>query len=198
MGLLLPLYGARALVDQILGTVLLLLGEFELRLGLVDLRLGLINLLMLTVDLRLDVADVGLRHSDLRLRLRLRLIDRVAIVAVVDKREQIARLDVLVVRDRNLSDIAADLRRDRKAARGDERIVSGLVVPHGKPIGDAADHRDQQQTRPDSLQDRMIAKLVAERSGWLPARVLLPFAHPMVVWRWQLFGAMRGQRRLLS
>jgi hypothetical protein len=176
----------------------LLLGEFELRLGLVDLRLGLINLLMLTVDLRLDVADVGLRHSDLRLRLRLRLIDRVAIVAVVDKREQIAGLDVLVVRDRNLGDIAADLRRNRKAARGDERIVSGLVVPHGKPIGDAADHRDQQQTRCDSRQDRMIAKLVAERSGWLPARVLLPFAHPMVVWRWQLFGAMRGQRRLLS
>jgi hypothetical protein len=68
------------------------LREHELRLGLLDLRLGLLDLLLLAVDLGVDVADVGFGDGYLRLG----LINRIQVVAIVDLRDQVAGFDMLV------------------------------------------------------------------------------------------------------
>ena len=158
--LLLTLNGAGALFDQILGALLLLLREFQLRFGLIDLRLGLIDLLALTVDLRLHVSDIGPRHLDLCLG----LIDRDLVVAIVDLGEQIAGFDMLVVGDRNVGDVASDLRGHRKAARGNERIVRGFEIPDLEPIGDPADRCDQQQADGGRRKHPMLAQLRGKRA----------------------------------
>jgi hypothetical protein len=142
-----------------------------LRFGLIDLRLGLIDLLVLAVDLRLDIVDIAACDLDLCFR----LIDGDPVIAIVNPGEKIAGLYMLVVGDRHVRDIAADLRRDGKAARRDEGIIGRFVMAGLEPIGETADQRNQQQACTCRCQHPMLAEPVLERSRWLACRVLPPF-----------------------
>ena len=137
--MLLTLNRAGTFFDKVPRPALLLLREPQLRLRLIELRFRLIDLFVLAANLRLDVADVGLRNGNLRLR----LIDRDLVVAVVDPRQQIARIDMLIVGDRHIGDIAANLRRDRKTPGCDEGVVCRLIVTDVEPVSRAADQGDQ-------------------------------------------------------
>ena len=85
--LLRALHRAGAGSSQVPGIGRLLLREHQRRLGLLDLRIGSLDLRFLHRDLRVDVVDVGLRRRDLRVR----LLERDAIVAVVDAGDHLAR-----------------------------------------------------------------------------------------------------------
>jgi hypothetical protein len=139
-GLLRALHGARASLHQILRPRVLLLGKLQLGLGLLELRLGLGDLFALGSNLSFDIGDVALRAGNLALG----LIDRDKEIALVDLREGIACLHLLVVGDENLGDEAADFRRNGKAARGDEGVVGGFEMPDPQPVRDPArDGREQ-------------------------------------------------------
>ena len=79
----------------------LLLREDQRRLRLIDLRLIGSDLRLLDLELRADVFDSGLRGRHLRLR----LIERDAVIAVVDAGDHVAGGDMLVVSDRNGGDV---------------------------------------------------------------------------------------------
>jgi len=108
-------------LHQVKRAGLFLFGELQLGFGLIDLRPGLVNLLALAVNLCVDIVDIGLCNRNLRLC----LIDRDLVVAIIDAGEQIPDANMLVVRNGNCDDIAADFWRNRKAACGDERVVRG-------------------------------------------------------------------------
>jgi hypothetical protein len=74
------LKGAVARLLEVLVALRLLLREHKRGLNLVLLRLVGVDLCRLHTELRIDLLDAGLRRRDLRLR----LIERDAIVAVVD------------------------------------------------------------------------------------------------------------------
>ena len=155
--LLLALNRAGTFFDKVPRPALLLLREPQLRLRLIELRFRLIDLFVLAANLRLDVADVGLRNGNLRLR----LIDRDLVVAVVDPRQQIARIDMLIIGDRHIGDIAANLRRDRKTPGRDEGVVCRLIVTDVEPVSQAADQGDQQRTHSGRRNDPMLMQPTA-------------------------------------
>ena len=158
MCLLFALDRAGTFLDQILGAGLFLLREFQLGLGLLQLGLGLIDLLMLAVDLRLDVVDIGLRDRHLRLG----LARRNDIVAIVDPRQQVAGVDVLVVGNPNFLDVTADLRRNGEASRSDEGVVGGFVIADAEPVDNSADHGNQHQAGYERCQEPVLAKAVEQ------------------------------------
>ncbi len=107
------LNGAIAGLLQVLVARRLLLREHQRRLRLIHLRLVGADLRLLHVELRVDVLDAGLRGRDLRLR----LLERDAIVAVVDAGDHVAGGDMLVVGDRDGGDDSRTLSgRARTAA----------------------------------------------------------------------------------
>jgi hypothetical protein len=103
----------------------LLISEHQRGLRLIHLCLVGADLCLLHIELRVDVLDTGVRGRDLRLR----LLERRAIVTVVDAGDHVAGFDMLVVGDGDGGDVARDFRRNRKLPRGDEGIVGGLKVP---------------------------------------------------------------------
>jgi hypothetical protein len=109
--------------------------ELQLRQGLIELRLRLLDLFALAIDLSLDGADIGSCDG----KLCLRLIGRDPVVAIVDPRQQIAGIDVLIVGGRHIGGIAANLRRDRKTPGRDEGVVGGFVMTDVESISDAPD-----------------------------------------------------------
>ena len=98
----------------------LLLREFQGGLRLLDLRLIDADLRLLDARQGIDVFDAGRCVVDLRLR----LLERDAVVASLDLRDHVAGVDVLVVGHRHGGDIAGDLRRYGKRPRRDEGVVS--------------------------------------------------------------------------
>ena len=86
--------------------------KFQVRLRLVHLRLVGVDLRLLHVHLRVSVADGGLGGGDLRLG----LLERGAIIAIVDAGDHLAGDDMLIVGDRNRGDIARHMRLNRKIA----------------------------------------------------------------------------------
>ena len=119
------LHGSRLALGQVLVARRLLLREGQRRLRLLHLRLARADLRLLHRDLGVDVLDVGGCGGDLRFR----LLERDAVIAVVDARDHVACDDVLVVGDRHRGDVARHLRRDRELARLDEGVVGRLEVP---------------------------------------------------------------------
>jgi len=71
------------------------------------------------LQLRVDVLDAGLRGRHLRLG----LIERDAVIAVVNARNHVAGGDMLVIGDGNGRDVAGDLGGERGLAGRDEGIV---------------------------------------------------------------------------
>ena len=102
----------------------LLLREHQRRLRLVHLRLVGADLRLLHLELRVDVLDAGLR----RRHLRLGLIERDAVVAVVDAGDHVAGGDVLVIGDGDGGDVAGHLGSERGLARRDEGVVGRLEM----------------------------------------------------------------------
>ena len=102
----------------------LLLREHQCRLRLIHLRLVGADLCLLHLQLRVDVLDAGLRGRDLCLR----LIERDAVIAVVDAGDHVAGGDVLVVGDRDGGDIAGHLWGERSLPRRDEGVVGRLEM----------------------------------------------------------------------
>ncbi len=100
------------------------LGELEIGLRLRHLRLACRDLRVLRGDLRVDVGDSRFCRGHLGVG----LLERGAVIPLVDLGDHGALLDMLVVGDRNGGDVARDLGRDRELARGDEGVVGRLEM----------------------------------------------------------------------
>ena len=75
---------------------------------------------------------------------------------------------MLVVRDLDIGDVAADFRGDQKAPRGNEGVVGGFIVARLEPPDQAADQRGDQHDRRGGREHPMLAKALAQR--WRPVR----------------------------
>jgi len=175
------LHGACALAGEILVTSRLLLREHQRGLRLLHLGLAGVDLRPLHRDLRVNILDAGLRGVDLGAR----LLERDAVVAVIDKGNYGPGYDVLVVGHRHLRDVARHFRRDGDLARRDESIVGRFETGSVAPVDEASGYRQRKQNRTDRSRDRVPApETVASLSD---ARVL----------RRGLFGGLSGQFRAL-
>jgi hypothetical protein len=101
---------------QLLIALRLLLSKYQRRLRLVDLCLIGADLGLLHNDLRTDILDVGLRSGYLRVSLG----KRVAVITVIDARNDVAGGDVLVVGDRDRGEVTGHLGGDGEQTCGDE------------------------------------------------------------------------------
>jgi hypothetical protein len=110
-------------------------------LGLVDLCLIGMDLGLLHNDLCVDILDVGPRGGDLSLSLG----ERIAVIAVVDPRDHLAGHDVLVVGDRDRSEVTRHLGGDRELTRGDEGIVRRFEMRGVVPIEVARRQRHKEE-----------------------------------------------------
>jgi hypothetical protein len=102
-------------------------------------------LCLLHSDLCVDVRDARLRGIDLRLCLR----QCGAVIAIVDPRDHLAGLDMLVVGDRSFGDLARNFRRDRELARRDEGAVGRFEMTGVVPVEVAATRDQREQHRPE-------------------------------------------------
>ena len=132
----------------------LLLCEHQRRLRLIDLSLACIDLRMLHGDLGVDVLDGGLRG----VHLRLRLVQRDAVIAVIDAGDHAACGDVLVVGDGNLSDVARHFGRDGNLARRDEGVVGRLKMFGVIEVEVSCAHHGGCNDRPQGGRDRAAAQ----------------------------------------
>ena len=146
----------------------LLLREHEAGLRLLDLRLVLRDDGPLRRYLRVHVVDIGLR----RRHLRLRLLERGAIVAIVDAGDHLAGDDMLIVGDRDLGDVTRHLRSDRKLPRGDEGVVRRLEMRRVIPVDIPGARRQQKGHGADRGKSRVAAQKAAARRFALVAVVL--------------------------
>ena len=89
--------------------------------------------------------DAGFSGGDLRLG----LLERDAIVAIVDVRDHLFADDVLIVGDRHLGDVARHFRRDRELTRGDEGVVGRLEMPRIVPVEIAGCRDDHEHGQAD-------------------------------------------------
>ncbi len=96
-----------------------------------DLRLGLRDHGALRLDLPADARDRRVLGRDLVLG----GLDRIAIVAVVEPDQQVARVHEGVVDDRDLGDVAGDLGRDDRGVGADIGVVGAdEEAPFDEPI----------------------------------------------------------------
>jgi hypothetical protein len=149
----------------------LLLREHQGGVGLIQLRLGGSDLRALHFAARQRAFDarLGLRN------LRIRLIERRFVVAVVQRGDHLAGDDVLVVCDGNRFHVASHLRSQRRLARGDEGVVGRLemravVVPD---ITRARRNHDKREDR-----DGQKRAAPPDRRRLIGGRVLLGFVGP--------------------
>ena len=137
----------------------LFVGDGALRLGVGrgDLRGGLVDRRVLGLDLPADAGDRRVLGGDLGLG----GVDREAVVAVVDARQQVAGVDLLVVGHRDFDDVAGDLGGDDRRVGADIGVVGGneeapLDEPVVAPIG-AVTERGQGDERQDEAPRRTRA-----------------------------------------
>ena len=121
------------------------------RLRLVDLRFVGGDLGLLHVDLRVDVLDAGLRAPATCASC---LIQRDAVITLVDARDHVAGGDVLVVGHRHRRDVARHLRRDGELPRRDEGVVGRFEMPGVVPIDIAARRRHDEEDEPNQKPKR--------------------------------------------
>jgi hypothetical protein len=164
--LLCLLHGAGAFRDEILVARILLLREGECGFRLACLLRGLFDARLLLLELCIGVGDRCLRY----LGLGLGLVDRGAIIAIIDARENRARLDKLIVRDRNRDKRTGHLRAHRHGTPVDEGIVGRFVMTRAEPPDDGSRHRRDGQDR-----DQACRKLV-------PADQVLDAAFALRLW----------------
>jgi hypothetical protein len=105
--------------------------------------------------------------------LRLGLIERDAVIAVVDARNHVAGGDMLVVSDRNGGDVPGDLGGERGLPGRDESVVSGLEALRIVEINVAAAQDGREKHRSDGKDHR--AALEEARPGFFAGRLRLFF-----------------------
>ena len=106
-------------------------GALDLRGRRLDLRRGLRDDVALRLDLPTDARDRRVLGRDLGLG----GLDRIAIVAVVELDQQVARVDEGVVDDRDLGDVAGDLGRDDRGVGADIGVVGADdEAPFDEPL----------------------------------------------------------------
>ena len=158
---------------------------FRLGVGRGDLGGGLVDRRVLRLDLPADAGDRRVLGGDLGLG----GVDREAVVAVVDARQQIAGVDLLVLGDRNFDDVAGDLGGDDGRIGADIGVVgrdeeAPLDEPVVAPV-DAVAERGQGDERQDEAARRARAaggggrRAARRRLGRIAAdrRDLSRFAH---------------------
>ena len=130
--LLRVLHAARSGRGQIGIAPAVLRGERHIRLVDHDRRLGGVDHGLLNLKLGLLAGDLCLGGPDIGSG----LLERDPVVAVVDPRQHLARLDALIVLDQHLLKIARDLRCDGGAVGldvgvvgGDQILADGPVIP---------------------------------------------------------------------
>ena len=121
--LLQALLRAEIRLRELVGAVVFQSGPLDVGLGALhlrrrggDLRLGLGDDRALGVDLPAEASDRGVLRADARFR----RVDRVLIVAVIDRDEQVALVDDLIVDDRNRGQVTHRL-------GGDDRGVGAHI-----------------------------------------------------------------------
>ena len=129
----------------------------RLRVGRGDLGGGLVDRRVLRLDLPAEAGDRRVLGGDLGLG----GVDREAVVAVVDARQQIAGVDLLVLGDWNFDDVAGDLGGDDRRVGADIGVVgrdeeAPLDEPVVAPIGAVAE-RGQGDERQDEAPRRTRA-----------------------------------------
>jgi hypothetical protein len=84
---------------------------------------------LLLGDLLIERVDTGLRRRDIGAS----LVERRLVIARVDPRQHLAGLDLLIVVDRHLRDIARDVGTDQNRVRLHISIVSRHQKAAGRP-----------------------------------------------------------------
>jgi hypothetical protein len=106
------------------------------------------------------------------------LVERHAIIAIVNPRDDVVGADVLVVRHRHRRDVAGHLRRHRERARRDKGVIRRLEAPGVIPV-DVSDGRGRrEEDRADDDGDRVPAQ---------QARVISPLISGGLMVRLHLF-----------
>ena len=150
-------------------TLRLLLRENQRRLRLLQLGMAGVDLRLLDVELRVDVFDAGLGCRDLRIG----LLERYAVIAVVDAGDHVAVGNVLVVGDRELRDVTRHFRGDGDLPGGDEGVVGRLKMPGVVQIDIARAHhgggkdRAGERTQSGGAQKALARLFAPLRLGWL-------------------------------
>lgn len=100
--------------------------------------------------------------------MRLRLVECVAVLAIVDPGDHVARDNVLIICDRDCRDVTRHLRSDAELARGNEGVVGRLEVPSIVPIKVARRPDNHQAEEAEGKRDPMPPSLTG-RIVWLGA-----------------------------
>ena len=132
-------------------------GAFRLGVGRGDLGRGLVDRRVLRLDLPAEAGDRRVLGGDLGFG----GVDREAVVAVVDARQQVAGANLLVFGDRDFDDVAGDLGGDDRGVGADIGVVgrdeeAPLDEPVVAPIGAVAE-RGQGDERQDEAPRRARA-----------------------------------------
>ncbi|MHC2382040.1 hypothetical protein ACVMFA_005252 [Bradyrhizobium liaoningense] len=145
VGLLRALDRAGARLHEVVVAGALLLCEFQVGVRSSDVSRALLDDRLLQLELGIDVAHGGFGSRDVGAG----LIERRPEIAVVDLGQQLACLDLLVVTDQHLGDVAGHFRRDDRGIGLHIGVVSGFEVPAGLQIVVAivAGHRDAEDQR---------------------------------------------------
>ena len=122
-GLLRALLSPGTALEEPLRASVFLARKAERRLRLQYLLLGLDYSRLLGIHLRVEVGDAGLRLRHLRNG----LIDSRPVIPVIDARQNVARIDRLIVPYREINDRATNLGTDRHSSGVDEGVVGRLI-----------------------------------------------------------------------
>ncbi len=148
IGLLRALDRAGARLHEVVVAGALFLREFQIGVGSRDVGGALLDDRLLQLELGIEVANRGFGRGDIGAGLAERRLE----VAVVDLRQHLAGLDLLVVADQHLGDVARDLRRDdggiglHIGVIGRFQVAAGRQVIVAKVAGDS-DAEGQRQRR---------------------------------------------------
>jgi hypothetical protein len=127
-----------------------------------DVGAALFDDRMLKRDLRIEVTHGGLGPRDIGMGLRQRRPE----IAIIDPRQQLAGLDLLVVGHQHLREITGDLWRDDRGVGLDIGVVGGFQVPPGGQIAVAEVRRAGDAERQRQPQGRTLDRLPV----WAKAR----------------------------
>src|SRR5262249_59303410 len=120
------------------------------------------------------------------------LIERDAVITLIDAREHVAGGNVLVVGHGNHRNVAGDLRGDGELPGRDEGVIGRLKMPGVVPVEVSAGRRQYEEDKADHEPKRMPPHKPA--AGLIPARTILP---PRLLAFWRYFHASppaRGAR----
>jgi hypothetical protein len=136
-------------------------------LRLVDLCLAGADLGLLDNQLRIDILDIGPSSGDLCSG----LVERVAVIAIVDPRDYLAGDDVFVVGDRDRGKVTGHFGGDGELTRGDEGVVRRFEMRGVVPIEIA--RRQHHEEEDQAADERKRAPPQHAPAGLVTALVMI-------------------------